>query len=106
MFVKKQASIFIFVFVAAVANSAAAASHTVLIEGMKFSPDKLLVKKGDTVVWLNRDIVPHTVTDKKKSFDSGVVNAGASWKYVPNKAGKFEYTCLLHPVMKAALEVQ
>ena len=106
MGLKKLVSVCIFVFTAAIANHAVAATHAVLIEGMKFNPDKLLVKKGDTVVWENRDIVPHTVTDKKKSFDSGVMNAGASWKYVPNKAGKFEYTCLLHPVMRAILEVQ
>ena len=30
-------------------------THTVLIKKMKFIPEVLNVKKGDTVVWINKD---------------------------------------------------
>jgi plastocyanin len=45
-------------------NTAAAATaaprvHTVLIEGMRYQPEGITVAAGDTVVWVNRDMVPH-----------------------------------------------
>ena len=36
----------------------------VIIEGVKFSPPSLSVSKGDTVIWVNKDFFPHTVTDQ------------------------------------------
>ena len=47
---------------AAVAVDATPQVHTVLIEGMRFQPKGLTVAAGDTVVWINRDMVPHTAT--------------------------------------------
>lgn len=38
------------------------AMDTVIIKGMAFSPSELRVHKGDTVVWINEDIVAHNVT--------------------------------------------
>ena len=46
-----------------------AATQTVTIEGMKFQPASVTVKRGDTVVWQNKDVVPHTATAAGK-FDS------------------------------------
>ena len=46
-----------------------AKTHTVLIKGFKFVPEQLEVEAGDTVIWKNEDIVPHTAT-AKKIFDS------------------------------------
>ena len=36
--------------------------HVVEIRGMAFHPEALEVRRGDTVVWINRDMVPHTAT--------------------------------------------
>lgn len=82
-----------------------AETHTVTIEGMKFQPEVLTVKRGDTVVWRNRDIVPHTAT-ATGLFDSGAIANGKSWSYVANKAGRHDYVCTYHPGMKATLVVQ
>ena len=38
--------------------------HTVTIEGMRFQPEMLTVERGDTIVWVNKDLVPHTATSK------------------------------------------
>ena len=39
-----------------------ATTHTVVIEGSRFSPSALTVKAGDSVMWLNKDLFPHTAT--------------------------------------------
>jgi plastocyanin len=85
--------------------SAIAATHTVVIEGTNYAPATLTVKRGDTVVWMNKDPFPHTVTSKG-FFDSHDIAAGRSWKYAPRKAGKFPYICTLHPNMKGMLKVE
>lgn len=80
-------------------------THTVVIEGTKFEPQTLTVKSGDTVVWLNKDPFPHTVT-AKGVFDSHNIAAIRSWKYTTRKAGEYNYICSLHPNMNGSLIVQ
>jgi plastocyanin len=84
---------------------AAAATHTVKIEGMKFVPETVTVKKGDKVVWQNNDMVPHTAT-AKGSFDSGSIATGKSWSHAMTKAGRYDYICTFHPGMKATVVVE
>jgi plastocyanin len=81
------------------------ATHTIIIEGVKYVPEALTVKRGDTVVWINKDPFPHTVT-AKGSFDSRDIGAGKSWRWTPRKAGEYAYICTLHPNMTAALKVE
>jgi plastocyanin len=90
---------------AAVAH-AAPATHTVVMEGMAFKPDTLTVKQGDTVVWVNKDLFPHTATANDRTFDSGELPANKSWRYAASKPGKHAYTCTFHPTMKAVLIVK
>ena len=68
------------------------------IDGAKFSPADLTVSAGDTVVWVNKDILAHTATAKSGAFDSKVVQPGASWQFVAKKKGAFPYTCIFHPM--------
>ena len=80
-------------------------THTVVIEAMKYAPDTLTVKRGDIVVWINKDSFPHTVT-ANGVFDSHDIAASRSWKYTARTPGEFAYTCKLHPTMKGALTVE
>lgn len=80
--------------------------HTVTIKDFEYQPAILTVEVGDTVEWKNGDIVPHTVTAADKSFDSGSIRSGGSWKFVAKKTGAFDYICTFHPNMKAKLIVQ
>ncbi len=82
-----------------------AASHTVVIEGVQYAPETLAVKRGDTVIWINKDPFPHTVT-APGAFDSHAIPAGKSWKFTARKAGEFAYVCTLHPNMKGTLKVE
>ena len=81
-------------------------THTVVIEGTTFAPASLTVASGDSVVWLNKDPFPHTATSKAGGFDSQVIAAGESWKYVARKQGDFAYLCTLHTTMKGVLRVK
>ncbi|TMH54853.1 MAG: copper-binding protein [Betaproteobacteria bacterium] len=85
--------------------AAAPVTHTVVIEGVKYTPETLTVKGGETVVWVNKDPFPHTVT-AKGAFDSHDIAAGKSWKYTARKAGEYAYICTLHPNMKGTLKVE
>ena len=83
-------------------------SHTriVTIEGLQYNPRELTVHRGDRVVWVNKDLFPHTVTADTKAFDSGSIAANASWSYVTRKPGEYPYSCTFHPTMKGKLTVQ
>jgi plastocyanin len=75
----------------------------VAIEGMKFVPERLEVAAGDTITWVNRDLVPHTVTAADAGVESGNIAPGASWKYTVRRRGEIDYLCRYHPSMKAAV---
>jgi plastocyanin len=87
------------------AGAAKPPSHAITIENMQFSPRTLTVKRGDRVVWINKDLVPHTAT-AGKVFDSRSLPPNASWSYVARKPGRYDYVCTLHPTMKAILVVE
>jgi plastocyanin len=80
-------------------------THTVTIEGMRFQPESLTVARGDTVVWVNKDLVPHTVTSEGGNFDSQDIQADKSWRLTVRKTGEYAYICTFHPTMKARLHV-
>lgn len=82
------------------------ATHTVVLRGMKNVPATLFVKVGDTVVWKNDDVVPHTATDRGKRFDSGSIEPGGTWSYVANSKGTFSYYCAYHPNTRGRLVVR
>lgn len=81
------------------------ATHTVTIEGMVFKPATLTIKPGDSVTWVNKDIVEHTATAEGK-FDSKLIAPSKSWKQVFKAKGSFDYTCKYHPTMKGTLLVR
>ena len=85
---------------------AAAATHTIVMEGVAFVPETLTVKQGDTVVWVNKDLFPHTATAQDRRFDSGEMAPNATWKYTATKKGSVPYVCTLHPTMKGALVIE
>ena len=90
---------------AAGASAGKPATHRVVIDGLKYDPEMLTVRRGDTVIWTNKDPFPHTVTAPGK-FDSRDIAAGGSWKYIARSAGEYSYVCALHPNMKGVLRVE
>jgi plastocyanin len=85
---------------------AAGKTHTVRIEGMKFVPERLEVAAGDSVVWTNKDFLPHSVTASKAGVESGDLAPGKTWRFVARAKGEMPYICRLHPVMNGVLVVK
>jgi len=88
------------------AAHAAGKTHAVRIENFKFVPERLEVAAGDTIVWTNKDILPHTVTAEQAKIESGELQTGKSFKLVARKPGEIDYICRLHPVMKGVVVVK
>src|SRR3954471_2097110 len=76
---------------------------TVSIKNSRFTPARVSVKKGDTVVWTNNDDRDHTVVADDGSFSSGTIKPDKSYQYTFRKAGTFGYACKLHPRMKGSV---
>jgi plastocyanin len=84
-------------------------THQVAIRAMQFDPAELTVAVGDTVVWTNNDVVPHTVTSAPASplkFDSQLMESKQQWRYTVTGAGELAYVCTFHPTMRAKLTVR
>ena len=81
------------------------ATRQVVIRAFAFTPATDSVRVGDTVLWTNQDVVPHTATSRSGGFDSGTLEAGQAWRYTASAAGTFAYECTLHPTMKGTLVV-
>jgi plastocyanin len=81
------------------------AGASVDIKNFAFNPATLSVKVGDSVTWTNDDTTAHTVTADDKSFDSGNVAQGATFKHTFDAAGTFSYHCTIHSNMKATITV-
>lgn len=89
----------------ATANAESSAkTHIVEIRNSAFLPRTLTIKAGDTVIWKNRDIVPHTATGK--AFDTGNLDSGQSGSYVAKRKGNYSYICTYHPSMKGTIIVK
>jgi plastocyanin len=85
-----------------------AASDTVhaAMEGLEFTPARLEVKPGTTVVWTNRSPVPHTVTGDDGRWGSPLLEPGQSWSYTFTTAGSYPFHCAPHPFMKGVVTVR
>lgn len=86
---------------------AAAASHryTVVIDKLKFGPVPAGLRKGDTIVWVNRDFLRHTATAADHSFDADLP-PGAKVATILRTSGTINFTCRFHPGMRGVLHVK
>jgi plastocyanin len=82
-----------------------------MTDQLKFVPDKLTVRVGETVTWQNTGSVVHTVTaDPAKAqnkahvklpagvepWDSGFLTGGQSWSRRFDILGEYAYFCIPH----------
>lgn len=81
------------------------ALYIVQIEQMKFFPENISVHKGDTIMWINSDMVAHDITEEKsKAWSSSLLQPGKSWKLIADSST--DYYCSIHQVMKGSFTVQ
>jgi plastocyanin len=62
----------------------------------RFLPHRIVVQLGQTVRWVNRDAVAHTVASQDLHLASEAINGGTSYTYRAGRTGKFAYFCTIH----------
>ena len=88
-----------------VATPPAPLTASVHLAGARFAPATITVAVGATVTWVNDDGSKHTVTADNASFDSGSLNAGASFVHTFTVAGTYAYGCDFHGNMRGTVIV-
>ena len=73
--------------------------HIIHIEAFAFQPPKIIVSPGDTIVWVNQDIVPHFLNIAEGEMQSPVIEEGQKWEMVVDQPGSYAYICVFHPKM-------
>ena len=73
--------------------------------------DDARILLGDTIVWVNLDATAHTATSDSipsggTAFDSGSMNTGDSFTFVPDVRGDWIYSCRFHPVQMADARIE
>jgi plastocyanin len=89
-------------------SSGSSSGNTVTIDmkNIKFAPEDVTVKVGQTVKWVNQDTVDHDVSAKSGAdFKSDLFGNGKSFEWKADKAGTVSYVCTVHPGMVGTLKV-
>ena len=89
----------------ALAIPAHAATITITMENLVISPAEVSAKVGDTIEWVNKDVLAHTATAKNGEFDV-MLPPNKTGTFVLKKTGTVDYYCRFHPNMKATLKVE
>jgi amicyanin len=76
-----------------------------VIKNISYLSPKITVAVGTTVEWTNSDPLPHSVTAVDKSFNSGLIQPGKTYRHTFTKAGTFNFYCIPHPFMKGVVVV-
>ncbi|HEY6994053.1 MAG TPA: cupredoxin family copper-binding protein [Xanthobacteraceae bacterium] len=88
------------------AVAAQAAGLEVKIDNFTFTPQRLTVKAGTTVTWINEDDSPHTVASSTKAFKSKALDTDDKFSFTFTTPGAYEYFCSLHPHMTGTIVVE
>jgi plastocyanin len=103
----RNVSIFITSLMAVSAPVGAAAAvheYTVPLANMAFGAIPSGLKVGDSLIFVNKDSVPHTVTARDHSFDLRI-GPGQRGRLNLTKAGTYQIYCILHAPMRGSFTV-
>jgi len=81
-------------------------TRTVEIQGFRYRPANITIKRGTRVRWINRDSAAHTVTANNGAFNSGLLRKGETFSRTFRTVGKRAYHCNPHPYMRGSVVVQ
>ena len=88
------------------ARGAQPREHHVAIRGFVFEPQQIDARPGDSVIWTNHDIVPHTATALDGRWDTGKLEQGESARLVVSRETPGPYLCLYHPAMRGSIKAR
>ena len=83
----------------------APALHVVTIRRLAFEPGLVEAAPGDTIVWRNEDLVPHTVTARNGAWGSGNLPPDSTWRWVVAGNDSAAYACTYHTTMHGAVRI-
>lgn len=90
----------------AACRPAAPRRHVVEMKELGFTPSRVEVAVGDTIVWIDHDLFPHTATgDSASGWEVGPLLPGGEGSHVMGAAGTSVYHCRLHPTMVGTIVV-
>jgi plastocyanin len=89
-------------------RTASVSDNTITIVKNTFKPADMTVKAGSTVRWVNADDHPHRIEFENKAFTTSTFLLGASQSASQrfDKAGSFNYSCMIHPYMQGTITVE
>ncbi len=85
--------------------------HLIEMKGSTFIDGNLTISRGETVVWVNRDVpdrfddLRHDVVSSDGVFRSPLLGIGESFRYTFDNQGTFRYSCEPHPWMVGQISV-
>ena len=77
----------------------------IVIDKVAFAEVKVPLHVGDTIEWINKDVVDHTAPARKGEW-TVALPPGQKASVVLKKAGTFEYVCKYHPNMTGTVVVK
>jgi plastocyanin len=80
-------------------------THNVEIRASEFYPPKLIVSKGEKVIWVNNDNSPHTITFADENLTSGIIPPNQTYYHIFENEGSFAYNCSLRPILSGEIDV-
>ena len=84
--------------------AAAPQTHVIAMDKMKFGAVPANIRKGDTILWVNRDMLRHTATAANKSFDVDLPPKTQK-RMTVRASGAIPFKCKYHPGMRGMLRV-
>lgn len=76
------------------------------IQYLRYKPNPIEIVAGETVVWINRDALPHTVTSTDGDLlQSETLGSRDEYRQTFATPGTYDYFCLFHAQMKGAVIV-
>jgi plastocyanin len=88
------------------AMAGTAAEVEVKIDNFTFEPQRIVVKAGTRVTWINEDDIPHTVVSSGKMFKSKTLDTSDAFTFTFTTPGDYAYFCSLHPHMTGTIVVE
>lgn len=92
--------------IAFASHAIAADTVTVDISKFAFTPKELTIAPGTTVVWVNHDETPHTISTGEGGFTSKALDTDDRYEHTFADAGDVTYFCTVHPFMTGVIHVR
>ena len=86
------------------AASAHAETIQIVMDKLIYIPAETSAKVGDTIEWINKDILVHTATATNGDWNVTIA-PNKTEHLILKKAGTIEYFCRFHPNMKGRIGV-